>query len=131
VPDTLEGYAPFAVFLILLVGLGGAMLGISSFFPKKSRGGKTKLEPWECGVEPLQTSNRERFAVPFYLVAILFIIFDLETVFLFPWAVVAKSFPHPEDAAIRLQLLLEVFAFVAILGVGLFYVWRRKGLEWD
>jgi NADH-quinone oxidoreductase subunit A len=131
VPDTLAGYAPFAVFVILLVGLGIAMLGIASFFPKRSRGGKTKLEPWECGVEPLQASNRERFAVPFYVVAILFIIFDLETVFLFPWAVVAKSFSGPNEAAVRIQLLLEVFAFVAILGVGLFYVWRRRGLEWD
>ena len=82
-----------------------------------------------CRGEKRPTSARERFAVPFYLVAILFILFDLETVFLFPWAVVAKSFSAYPD--VRLQLLLEVFAFVAVLGIGLFYVWRRKGLEWD
>lgn len=129
-PNTLEGYAPFVVFFVLLVGLGLGMLGASRLLgPRK--GGRTKLEPWECGVEPIQSSARERFAVPFYLVAILFILFDLETVFLFPWAVVMKSFARPEDAAIRMQLLLEVFAFVAILGLGLVYVWRRKGLEWD
>ncbi len=127
-PNTFEGYAPFAVFLLILVGLGIAMLTLSSILGPK-RGGKTKSEPWECGVPPLQTSARERFAVPFYVVAILFILFDLETVFLFPWAVVVKSFS--DQPAIRTQLLCEVFAFVAILAVGLFYVWRRKGLEWD
>jgi NADH-quinone oxidoreductase subunit A len=130
VPNTFEGYAPFAVFLTMLIGLGIGMLTLSSILGPK-RGGRTKREPWECGVEPLQTSARERFAVPFYVVAILFILFDLETVFLFPWAAVVKSFSGPEHAAVRTQLLCEVFAFVAILGVGLLYVWRRKGLEWD
>jgi NADH-quinone oxidoreductase subunit A len=130
VPHTFEGYAPFAVFLIMLIGLGIAMLTLSSVLGPK-HGGKTKYEVWECGVEPLQTSNRERFAVPFYLVAILFILFDLETVFLFPWAAVVKGFSGPENAAVRLQLLLEVSAFVAVLGAGLFYVWKRRGLEWD
>ncbi len=129
-PNTFDGYAPFFVFIVMLVGLGIAMLTLSSILgPKK--GGRTKLEPWECGVEPIQTSARERFAVPFYLVAILFILFDLETVFLFPWAVVVKSFSSPEHAAIRVQLFCEVLAFVTILGLGLVYVWRRKGLEWD
>ncbi len=128
--NTLDGYAPFAVFVAMLVGLGLGMLGASSFLgPKK--GGRTKLEPWECGVEPVQASARERFAVPFYLVAILFILFDLETVFLFPWAVVAKSFTRPEESAVRIQMFLEVFAFVGILGLGLLYIWRRRGLEWD
>lgn len=129
-PNTFDGYAPFAVFLVMLVGLGIAMLTLSSILGPKV-GGKTKGEPWECGIEPSDSTARGRFAVPFYLVAILFILFDLETVFLFPWAVVVKSFSGPEHAAIRLQLFLEIFAFVAILGVGLFYVWRRRGLEWD
>jgi NADH-quinone oxidoreductase subunit A len=130
VPNTFEGYAPFAVFLFVLIGLGIAMLTLSSILgPKK--GGKTKGEVWECGIEPLQTSNRERYAVPFYLVAILFILFDLETVFLFPWAVVVKTFAGPEHSGVRIQLFLEVFVFVGMLGLGLFYVWRRKGLEWD
>ena len=129
-PNTVAGYLPLAIFLVLLVGLGTIMLGLSSFLGPKY-GGKTKREPWECGAEPIQQSARGRFAVPFYLVAILFILFDLETVFLFPWAVVVKSLTRPEDAAFRLQLLAEVFAFVAILGTGLLYVWRRRGLEWD
>jgi len=131
VPNTLEGYAPFAVFFTLLVGLGVGMLGASRYLGPKGTAGPTKLEPWECGADLLQSSARERFAVPFYLVAILFILFDLETVFLFPWAVVVKGLSRPEDAAMRLQMFLEVFAFVAVLGLGLVYVWRRRGLEWD
>jgi len=67
--------------------------------------------------------------VHFYLVAILFIIFDLETVFLFPWA---ASFRDGVAAGpVRILLLVEVLAFVAVLGVGLLYVWKRRGLEWD
>src|SRR5579872_5395370 len=113
----------------MLVGLGLGMLGASSFLGSK-KGGRTKLEPWECGVEPVQASARERFAVPFYLVAILFILFDLETVFLFPWATVAKKV-SAHDPAAGMQLLVEVLAFVAVLGIGLLYVWKRRGLEWD
>ena len=125
----LEGYAPFAVFVALLVVVGLGMLGVSMVLgPRK--GGRTKREPWECGVDPVQASARERFAVPFYLVAILFILFDLETVFLFPWAVVAKPL-KAIDPALGLQLFLEVAAFVGVLAVGLVYVWKRRGLEWD
>ncbi len=126
-PNTIEGYAPFAVFIVLLVGLGIGMLGASRLLGP-SKPGRIKVEPWECGVDPLQASSRDRFAVPFYLVAILFILFDLETVFLFPWAVVVKS---PDMAGMRGTLFLEVFAFVLILALGLVYVWRRRGLEWD
>lgn len=129
-PNTFEGFVPFVIFLVMLAGLGAAMITLSSVLGPKG-GGRTKYEPWEAGMPPIQTNARERFAVPFYLVAILFILFDLETVFLFPWAVVVKSFAGPEAAAFRLQLLCEVFAFIAVLGVGLVYVWKRRGLEWD
>jgi NADH-quinone oxidoreductase subunit A len=127
---TLEGYVPFAVFAALLTLLGLGMLGASMLLGPRKPGGRTKHEPWECGVEPIQHTARERFAVPFYLVAILFILFDLETVFLFPWAVVAKRF-SAQDPALGLQLFLEVATFVLVLALGLVYVWKRRGLEWD
>ncbi len=127
--SSLEGYAPFVLFVTFLTLLGAGMLGASAFLGPKGTG-KTKYEPWECGVERLQTSARERFAVPFYLVAILFILFDLETVFLFPWAVVMKGVAA-ESSAAALQLFVEVLVFVGVLGVGLLYVWKRRGLEWD
>ncbi|MBI3724675.1 NADH-quinone oxidoreductase subunit A [bacterium] len=105
------------------------MLAASSLLGPKGYG-KTKYEPWECGVDRVQPSARERFAVPFYLVAILFILFDLETVFLFPWAVVMKKV-SAQDPAAGAQLLGEVLVFVGVLALGLFYVWKRRGLEWD
>jgi NADH-quinone oxidoreductase subunit A len=127
---TLEGYAPFVVFVAILCCVGLGMLGASMLLGPRPKSGRTKLEPWECGVDPVQPYARDRFAVPFYLVAILFILFDLETVFLFPWATVAKSL-SAQDHAVALQLFFEVAAFVGVLAVGLFYVWKRRGLEWD
>jgi NADH-quinone oxidoreductase subunit A len=129
-PTTLEGYAPFAVFAALLLGLAVAMLGLSRYLGPSPRQGATKLSPWECGVDMFQASARERFAVPFYLVAILFILFDLETVFLFPWAVVMRRL-SAESPALGAQLLGEIVVFTGILAVGLVYVWKRRGLEWD
>ncbi len=127
--STFEGYAPFATFAAILTVIGIGMLAVSRLLGPR-RPGRTKSEPWECGVDPLQRSARERFAVPFYLVAILFILFDLETVFLFPWAVVMKKVAATAPGA-SMVLLAEVFTFTAILGMGLFYVWKRRGLEWD
>ena len=125
----LDGYAPFGVFATVCVTVGLGALTASRLFGPRT-GGRTKVEPWECGVEPLQANARGRYWVPFYLVAILFILFDLETVFLFPWAVAAKQIAATDHAA-AMQLLFEVFAFVSVLGLGLFYVWKRRGLEWD
>jgi NADH-quinone oxidoreductase subunit A len=123
----LEGYLPFFFFAALFGAVGLVMLfGQRLLGPR--RGGKIKEEPYECGIEPLQADARERFSVPFYLVAILFILFDLETVFLFPWAAVYRDAPSGPG---KLLLFAEVVSFVAVLGAGLFYVWKRRGLEWD
>jgi NADH-quinone oxidoreductase subunit A len=79
-------------------------------------------------VEPVQPGARERYSIHFYLIAILFILFDLETVFLFPWA---ASFRNGVGGEVKVVMLIEVLAFVVILGAGLLYVWKRRGLEWD
>ncbi|MBI1871166.1 MAG: NADH-quinone oxidoreductase subunit A [Chlamydiae bacterium] len=83
---------------------------------------KVKSEPFECGFEPM-TLPRGRFGVKFYLVAMLFIIFDVELVFLFPWAVIFKS--------LGLLGLMEMVAFLAVVVVGLVYAWRKGALEWE
>jgi NADH-quinone oxidoreductase subunit A len=88
--------------------------------PKKAKAGK--LDPYECGV-PMLSETRERFSVKYYLVAIMFILFDIETVFLIPWAVLYRSLGVPG--------LVEVGIFFAVLGFGLVYLWNRGGLEWD
>ena len=108
-------------YLCLLVGLGGVILVISYLFgPRRHQ--KRKMDAYECGVSPVGDA-RERFPVRFYMVAILFVLFDIETVFLVPWAVLYRRLGMPG--------LMTMFSFIAILGIGLFYVWRRGALEWD
>ncbi len=110
-----------AIYTGAIVGLGAVILGLSHVLgPRKYKAGK--LDPYECGVPPL-SSSRERFSVHFYLVAILFILFDIETVFMVPYTVLYKHLGVPG--------LVEVGAFVAVLGYGLFYLWKRGALEWD
>lgn len=123
----IEGYLAIAVFggLFLVVALG--MLGVSILLgPKKP--GRVKSEPYECGMELLQSSARERYSIPFYLVAILFILFDVETVFLLPWAVGFESLVETYGGAF---VVIEALVFIGILALGLVYVVYRRGLEWD
>jgi NADH-quinone oxidoreductase subunit A len=103
------------VVVVVLVRVVTWLLGTREF----KRG---KYEPYECGV-PLIGSTRDRFSVKFYLVALLFILFDIETVFLLPYAVSFKSF--------GMQGFYAVLAFIAVLAVGLLYIVRRRALEWD
>lgn len=100
----------FAVFTIIFAGL---------VHPQKYN--KVKLEPYECGIEPL-TGARDRYSVRYYLVAILFVIFDVETVFMFPWAVIFDK--------LLLFGLIEMGVFIFILIVGYCYAWQKGALEW-
>ncbi|HWU37215.1 MAG TPA: NADH-quinone oxidoreductase subunit A [Candidatus Acidoferrum sp.] len=111
--------------ILILIGLaalfaGGSILLSALLGPRRPT--TEKLSPYECGVEPVG-SARDRFSVKFYLVAMLFIIFDMEIVFLYPWAVVYKEFKAFGLAAMG--------TFLLILLVGFFYVWKKGGLEWD
>lgn len=111
----------FGIFVGLTFLLGAVILGLSSLLgPRRPR--PEKLDPYECGV-PLLASARERFSVHFYLVAIMFMLFDIETVFLVPWAVVFKSMGS--------AAFLSMAAFIVILGFGLWYLIRRGVLDLD
>jgi NADH-quinone oxidoreductase subunit A len=117
----LQEYFPILVFLGVATGIGVLLLGLGFLI---GRGGKDdeKLSPYECGFEAFEDS-RTKFDVRYYLVAILFIIFDLEIAFLFPWAVsldVVGGFG-----------LLSMGLFLAILVVGFIYEWKKGALEWD
>ena len=101
-----------------------AMVG-GSFFLGPKKPSEAKSTPYECGMTPVG-SARERFPIKFYLIAMLFIVFDIETVFLYPWAV---TYRH--SGAMMLFNLFEMAVFVAILLVGYVYVWRRGAFEWD
>lgn len=110
-----------AVYTGAVIGLGMAMLGVSALLgPRRRKTGK--LDPYECGV-PLQSGTRDRFSVHFYLVALLFILFDIEIVFLVPWAVLYRQLAVPG--------LIEMGVFLAVVGFGLVYIWRRGALEWE
>ena len=82
---------------------------------------KVKLEPYECGIEPI-TDARDRYSIRYYLVAMLFVIFDVETVFMFPWAVIFDK--------LLLFGLIEMIVFIFILVVGYYYAWQKGALEW-
>ena len=117
----LQNYFPVLLFVIvgLLVGIGPLLLGR---LIAPDRPDAAKLSPYECGFEAFEDA-RSKFDVRFYLVAILFILFDLEIAFLFPWAVVLKELGMFGFAA--------MFVFLAILAIGFVYVWKKGALEWE
>lgn len=116
----LSQYLPIAI----LAGLGalfavGSLVASAMLRPRRPT--PAKLAPYECGIVP-EHEPPERFDVKFYVVAMLFIIFDIETIFLFPWAVTFRQ--------LGLFGLVEMVVFVGLLFVAYVYVWRRGGLEW-
>ena len=121
-------YLPLVVTLVLATGLGLFILILSAWVGPR-RPTATKLEPFECG-NPSSGTARDRFGVKFYLVAILFLVFDIEAVFIYPWAVVFSDSVRGEGGLAPLPLFLEMLTFMAIMVVGLAYAWRKGALEW-
>jgi NADH-quinone oxidoreductase subunit A len=119
--DILGDYFPILVFIALAAAIGMALVG-GSLLAAKQRPYAEKVSAYECGFEPFDDARR-RFDVRFYLVAILFIIFDLEVAFLFPWAV---SLSH-----IGLFGFLSMLGFLAVLTVGFIYEWCKGALDWE
>ena len=117
----LSNYLPVLVFLIV-AGAFGAVLLILGFLLGPRRPDSDKASPYECGFEAFEDS-RMKFDVRYYLVAILFILFDLEIAFLFPWAVSLRALGHFGIASMAI--------FLAILVVGFVYEWKKGALEWD
>lgn len=117
----LETYLPILVLIFIALAFATGSVIFSRLIGQK-KPSAVKLAPYECGMPPVG-SARERVSVKFYIIAMLFIIFDIEAVFLYPWAVVFK----------RLGLfgLAEMGVFIAILLVGFAYVWKKGALEWE
>jgi NADH-quinone oxidoreductase subunit A len=124
VPTTLEPYAPLGILLLFVVANAALMLGVSHLFSAYRRT-PVKLAPYESGMPALGTA-RERFSVKFYLVAMLFIVFDIEVVFMIPWAAGLRQLPGMGGL-----LILEMVVFVAVLGVAYAYIWKRGALQWE
>ena len=117
----LSAYVPILVQLIFVVAMGAAILGVSAWVGVK-RPSREKLSPYECGITPVGDA-RARFSVSFYLVGMLFILFDVEAVFLYPWAVVYKS--------LKWFGFLEMFLYIVILLAGYVYIWKKGALDWN
>jgi NADH-quinone oxidoreductase subunit A len=117
----LSDYLPIVVLGALAVVFAvGSLLGSAMLRPNKPN--PVKLSPYECGNDPVRLPRGERFSVRFYIVAMLFIIFDIETIFLFPWAVTFRE--------LGLFGLVEMAVFIGLVLVAYVYVWRKGGFEW-
>ena len=119
--ELLKEYIPIVIFLAIAIGMAGAML-LASFIVARQKPDSEKLSAYECGFEAFDDA-RSQFDVRFYLVAILFIIFDLEVAFLFPWAVALGD--------IGVFGFWSMILFLGILTVGFIYEWRKGALEWE
>jgi NADH-quinone oxidoreductase subunit A len=114
-------YIPLVLMLFLAAATAAGMLVATSLIgPKKHFA--DKMEPFVCGESPI-VSPKLRFSVKFYLVALFFVIFDIEAVFVYPWAVIFKE--------LGVFGFIEMMIFISILAIGLIYVWKRGALEWE
>jgi len=116
-----QTYFPVLVQVVIAMLLAAGLIGASTLIGKRARS-PLKDTPYESGMAPVG-SARERFSVKFYLVGMIFILFDIEAVFLYPWAVVYRE--------LKLFAFAEMFIFVALILIGFFYVWKKGALDWS
>lgn len=116
-----EHYVPILLFLLVAIGFGAISLTVGKLIRPKNPY-KDKNAPYECGVPPINDA-RERFSIRYYVIAMLFLVFDVEVVFLYPWAV--------DFSRLGLFGLVEMMIFIFILLIGYVYAWKKEALEWD
>ena len=117
----LESYVPLLIFVLIVLGLIGALVTLS-FVLGPNKPHKSKLAPYESGIVTDSPAHR-RLSVRFYLTAMLFIIFDVESIFLLPWATIVRQ--------LKIFGIVEMGIFIATLLIGLIYIWRKGALRWD
>jgi NADH-quinone oxidoreductase subunit A len=116
------GFVPILILAALAAAFAVLSL-LASAMVRPRKYVRAKVEPYECGIEPVRLPKSERFPVKFYVVAMLFIIFDIEAIFLYPWAVAYRS--------LGLFGLVEMIVFIGLVFVAYLYVWQKGGLEWE
>jgi NADH-quinone oxidoreductase subunit A len=114
-------YFPVLIQILIAMAIAGGLVAASSLLGKRARS-PLKDSPYESGMAPVGSAS-ERFSVKFYMVGMIFILFDIEAVFLYPWAVVYRQ--------LKLFGFFEMFIFVALVLVGFFYVWKKGALDWS
>ena len=120
-----HSFLPILLMLIAAAGMGAIMLSLSWFLGKHQRN-PSKLAPYESGV-PMLDTNRKRVNVRFYQIAMMFILFDIEAAFLYPWAVIYRSAARGPSG---MFLFGEMLVFIVLLAVGYVYVWKKKTFDW-
>ena len=121
-PETYaETYWPVLLQVLIAMAVAAGMIGISYILGHKVRN-RVKDMPYECGIEPTG-SARQPFSVKFYLVGMLFILFDIEAIFLYPWAVVYRE--------LKLFAFFEMLIFIVLVLAGFFYIWKKGALDWS
>jgi NADH:ubiquinone oxidoreductase subunit 3 (subunit A) len=113
-------FVPILVLMIFAAALAAFLLGLSSLLGHRVRT-RRKLSPYECGM-PLLDKSRKRISVKFFIVAMIFILFDVEIAFVYPWAIVLRTFGWP--------LFVEMLVFLATLAAGYAYIWKKGALDW-
>src|SRR5438309_7599098 len=124
----LYDYLPILLIFIVAGGFAVTNVLLSQFVGQRKRT-RAKLMPYECGKDPVG-SARERFSVKFYLIAMIFILFDIEVIFLVPWAVVFKTLSLPQYG-MRNLIFFEILLFIALLAAGLIYVLKKGAFDWS
>ena len=119
-------FLPVLIMLIIAVVIGGVILGLNWVLGRHQRN-PSKLAPYESGV-PLLDQNRKRINVRFYQIAMLFILFDIEAAFLYPWAVIYRDAARGPSG---MFLFGEMLLFIVLLAVGYVYVWKKKAFDWN
>src|SRR6266852_6757575 len=120
-------YMPVLLMFVVAAGFAVTFITLSQFVGQRKRT-RTKLMPYECGKDPVGSAH-ERFSVKFYLIAMIFILFDIEVIFLVPWAVVFKMLAGP-SYGLRNLVYLEMLFFIALLAAGLVYVIKKGAFDW-
>jgi NADH-quinone oxidoreductase subunit A len=126
-PPYIWNYLPLALQILAALGLACGMVAVS-FFVGKHKNSRTKSGAYECGMDPVGDA-RGRFTVRFYMVAMLFILFDVEAVFMIPWAVIFRRLPAITGS--RMFGFYEMLVYIGFVAVGLFYVWKKGVLDWS
>jgi NADH-quinone oxidoreductase subunit A len=114
-------YLPLLIHILVVSAIAGGMVLLSWFVGQHKRN-RVKMSPYECGMTPVG-DVRGRFSVKFYMVAMLFILFDVEAVFLYPWAVIARE--------LRMFGFWEMLIYIGLVLVGFFYIWKKGILDWN
>jgi len=120
-------YLPLVLQVLVAIALAGGMVG-ASYFIGKHKNSRAKGGAYECGMDPIGDA-RGRFSVRFYMVAMLFILFDVEAVFMLPWAVIFRRLPAITGS--RMFGFWEMLVYIGFVAVGLFYVWKKGILNWS